>query len=143
MKKHVPDQMPPVEDLIPQRAPMVMIDRVLPQEGAVLESEFEVRAENIFLREGLFREEGVLENIAQTAAALNGYRAWQEGTPVKNGYIGAIKNLEVKDLPAQGALLRTRVEETHHVMGASVVQGECREGERLVASCEIKVFMEE
>jgi len=143
MIKPTGKQLPLVEELIPQRAPMVMIDRVTLQEGSVLESELELRPENMFLREGLFLEEGVLEHIAQTAAALNGFRAWQEGTPVKNGYIGAIKNLEFFDLPALGALLQTRVEERHFVMGASVIYGECREGDRLVASCEMKVFMEE
>ena len=134
-----PDQIG-ILKLIPQRAPMVMVDRLVHVGDRTATSEFEVTNENIFVEKGLFREEGVLENIAQTAAALNGYRSLSEGSRVSNGYIGGVKNLEVLSLPGVGETITTRVIETHRVLDAGILSGESRVGDRVVARCELKVF---
>ena len=139
MMKTTPEQIGILE-LIPQRAPMVMVDRLVKVGEGSATSEFVVRSENIFVEKGLFREEGVLENIAQTAAAMNGYRELTEGGHVGNGYIGGVKNLEVLFLPRIGETVTTMVTETHRVMDASVLNGESRVGDRVVARCELKVF---
>ena len=133
---------PDVLELIPQRPPMVMIHRLVDTGTNYATTELKVEVQNIFVEKGLFSDLGVIENIAQTAAALNGYQALRDGNQVKNGYIGGIKNLQIHALPKVGELIRTRVTEEHHVMGASVVSGEMRTGKRLLARCEMKVFLQ-
>jgi predicted hotdog family 3-hydroxylacyl-ACP dehydratase len=128
--------------LIPQRPPFVMVDRLLEVEEASATSEFEVRSENILVEKGLLQETGVIENIAQTAAAMNGYHALSADSEVKNGYLGGIKDLEILSLPEVGETITTLVEELHNVMGASIVRAESRVGERVLARCEMKVFMD-
>jgi predicted hotdog family 3-hydroxylacyl-ACP dehydratase len=130
-------------DLIPQRPPMVMVDRLTEVNGPAAVSVFRLREDTLFVKDGRFQETGLMENMAQTAAAMHGYRARVRGKTVKNGYIGGIKNLVIHDLPAAGETLSTRVVEEHQVMNTSIVRGEVRSGGRLVASCEFKVFMEE
>src|SRR5258708_192834 len=93
--------------LIPQRPPFVMIDRVAHSDAAITRTSFKVTADNIFVINGKFREPGLLENIAQTAAAGAGELAMRENRPVAIGYIGAVKNLEIGDLPAVGDELLT------------------------------------
>ena len=49
----------------------------------------------------IFKEPGLVENIAQTAAARAGYISHTENKPVLVGYIGAVNNLQVFSLPKQ------------------------------------------
>jgi len=61
---------------------------------------------------------------------------------VKNGYIGGIKNLEIFSLPECGVRLTTVVTETYSVMNVSIVLGEVKARDRVIARCEMKVFMQ-
>ena len=59
--------------LIPQRAPIVMVDRFLGLEDGISTTCLEVRADNIFCNDGCLNECGVIEHIAQSAAARVGH----------------------------------------------------------------------
>jgi len=85
--------------LIPQKPPFVMVDRLHHSDETVTRSGFRVTAENIFTINGQFAEAGLLENIAQTAAAGAGYKARLGNKPVEAGYIAVVKNLEIFGLP--------------------------------------------
>jgi len=128
--------------LIPQRDPMVMVSGLQWASDHSVITWFLIKEGNIFLRDGRFQESGLIENIAQSGAALNGYRAMVNGEPVKNGYIGGIKNLEVHSLPETGVRLTTSVTETYHVMDVSIIVGEVRANDQLIARCEMKVFLQ-
>ncbi len=128
--------------LIPQREPMIMVSGLVAADENSVTTWFLLEEGNIFLKDGLFQESGLIENIAQSAAALNGYRAWLEGGAVKNGYIGAIKNLEIKSLPQTGKRLSTMVKETHHVLDTSIILGQVSVDDQLIAHCEMNVFMQ-
>lgn len=128
-------------ELIPQRTPFVMVDRLVSVEGRSATSVFQVKEENIFVRQGRFQESGLMENIAQTAAAMEGYRARSGRGEVKNGYIGGIKNLEIDALPVVGTVLTTVVTESNFVMNTSIVNGEVRAGDQMIARCEMKISL--
>ncbi len=131
-----------IQDLIPQREPMVMVSGLLSASDHSVTTWFLVEEGNIFLKDGVFQDSGLIENIAQSGAALIGYRALLEGGQVKNGYIGGIKNLEVHSLPETGVYLTTVVTETYHVLDTSILLGEVRTDDQLIARCEMKVFMQ-
>ena len=63
--------------LIPQRPPFVMIDEFSSSSALSTRTKFHVTAENIFADEGMLAEAGLVENIAQTAAARAGYDTLQ------------------------------------------------------------------
>jgi len=63
----------PILKLIPQRPPFVMVGELIEYNETGFTSTFSIDADNIFVKNGRFTEEGILENIAQTAAAGAGY----------------------------------------------------------------------
>jgi predicted hotdog family 3-hydroxylacyl-ACP dehydratase len=119
-----------------------MIDRLVFSDASVTRTAFLVTADNIFVANGLFREPGLLENIAQTAAAGAGALALQEGRPVTIGYIGAVKNLEIGVLPAVNDELITEVEVEAPILGVTVVSGKLWCNGKVAAQCEMKIFVQ-
>jgi predicted hotdog family 3-hydroxylacyl-ACP dehydratase len=119
---------------------MIMVDEVLTAEGPVTEALFAIRADNVFVENGFFTEPGLIENMAQTAAAGAGARPEGSGKEARTGFIGGIRNLRIHSLPATGDLIRTRVTVLHTVFEASVIRAEVFKGESLLAECEMKIF---
>ncbi|HTE24295.1 3-hydroxyacyl-ACP dehydratase [Flavitalea sp.] len=130
-----------IETVIPQRMPFVMISELIQSDASTSRSTFEVKADNIFLKENQLQEPALVENIAQTAAARAGYMAIQEQRPVTIGYIGAIQNLEVFDLPFLGDQLDTEIRVMNQVFDVTLIGATVScEGKR-IATCEMKIFI--
>ena len=130
-----------IESLIPQRQPFVMIDELSYSDGNLTRTRLQVNAANIFVENGLLTEPGLLENIAQTAAAKAGYEAKKENAPVRVGYIGAVKNFEVFHLPAVNDIIETEIIIGNQVFDVSVIKGTIKCNGRVVAKCEMKIFI--
>jgi 3-hydroxyacyl-[acyl-carrier-protein] dehydratase len=126
---------------IPQKPPMVMVDRLLECSGEVTVTSFLIRDDNIFLEDDEFREPGLIENMAQTAAAGAGAGPGADEKEARVGFIGGIRNLKIVGFPKVGQEVRTRVTLLHNVFDASIVQGEVFLGDRVIASCELKIFL--
>lgn len=97
--------------------------------------------ENIFCQDGFLREPGLIENMAQTAAAGAGFLASLENKDPRVGYIGGIRNLRIVELPAVGSEITTEIVVEHEILDASVVQGKITQDEKLIAECEMKIFL--
>lgn len=65
----------PIEELVPHRAPMLLLDRVTAFEGASVTCEVTVRDGAMFVEEGRVASPVFLEYMAQTAAAHAGLTA--------------------------------------------------------------------
>ncbi len=128
---------------IPQRPPFVMIDDIVSADEMVSKTTFMVREGHLFVDGGVFTEPGLVENMAQTAAAGTGYKAQQDGKPAPVGFIGALKNLNVNQLPGIGETLITEVLFKMQVMNAHIVQATVRVNELEIASCELKIFLQD
>ena len=102
----------------------------------------QVREENVLVDNGELTEAGLIENIAQTAAAGVGYNAQQQGKPILTGYIGAIKNLEVFALPRVGDVIETDVIIEAHVFEVTIISGNVKCNGVLLAKCEMKIFIQ-
>lgn len=120
---------------------MVMIDTLRGATDKSADTALTIAADNIFVSGGKFSPSGLLENMAQTAAAHAGYLSLQQNEPVKVGFIGAVKDLQIKTLPPAGATLHTRVEVQNTVFNATSVLAKVSLGEEVVASCELKIFI--
>ncbi len=127
--------------LIPQRPPFVMIDKLLFCGDTTSRSGLLIRDDNIFVENGEFREPGLVENIAQTAAARAGYISQMENKPVLIGYIGSIKNLEVYSFPKTGDELVTEITIENQIFDVTLISGKISCDGMLLAQCELKIFI--
>ena len=131
-----------IGDLLPQRYPMVMVGKLHVVDNRRTVSSLIIREDNIFCQEGIFREPGLVENIAQTAAAGAGYRARRENKMLLPGFIGGIRKLEIMELPKTGEEISTEIIIEHEILGATVVKGKVTRYDTLIAECEMKIFLQ-
>jgi len=131
-----------ISSLLPQKPPFVMIDQLLHSDEIITRSSFRITEDNVFTINGQFTEAGLMENMAQTAAARAGYMAGLENKPVKVGYIGSVKNLEIFGLPQTNDNILTEIKIEDQVFNVSIISGRVWCNDKLIAQCEIKIFME-
>lgn len=132
-----------IEDLIPQRPPVIMIDAVSEFFGTGIQCSFKIKKANVFEENNLLSEAGLIENMAQTAAALNGLRCRLEKRKVPVGFIGSVSELKINFLPAAGSTIETTVRETANIMNASIIKAEVCHAGKKAAECEMKIFLME
>ena len=133
-----------ITDLIPQRDPIIMVNRIISANDTLTVTSFRIEESNIFCSGGYFQEPGLIENIAQSAAAGAGFERMENGMDFSTGYIGGIKNLEVFQLPEVGEEIETSVEVIHTIFNVKIVNGEVRKTDGIMcARCELKIFLSE
>ena len=130
-----------IAEYIPQRPPFVMVDCLYRAEEKFVRTGFTPPASNIFSRDGVFTEPGLIENMAQSSAAGTGYYHISTGKPVPVGYIGAVKNFRLLSLAKINEELVTDVEVVTEVMNASVIRATISCGDRIIATGEMKIFL--
>ncbi len=128
---------------IPQRPPFVMVDNIVQADGTVSVTDFTVRDGHLFVEDGKFTEYGLVENMAQTAAAGTGYSLQNAGKQVPVGYIGALKALNIIALPQVGDTITTEVSFKTQVLNVHIVQGRVLNNGQEIANCELKIFLQE
>jgi 3-hydroxyacyl-[acyl-carrier-protein] dehydratase len=135
-----------VSALIPQKPPMEMVDKLWVSDEKQVISGFTVLDSNVFCKDGVLTEPGLIENIAQTAAIGAGYNAYllaksgvKTNPPV--GYIGAIKKLIIHKLPPVGSELLTEVNVQQVVFDVTLITGKTIVNDEVVAECEMKIFI--
>jgi predicted hotdog family 3-hydroxylacyl-ACP dehydratase len=130
-----------IQSLIPQKPPFVMIDKLLSVTEMATTTGFTIQADNIFVQDGVFKEPGLVENIAQTAAASAGYVSHTENKPVLVGYIGAVNNLQVFALPKTGDELITEITTENQIFDVTLISGKITCNGQLIAQCKMKIFI--
>jgi 3-hydroxyacyl-[acyl-carrier-protein] dehydratase len=128
-------------DYIPQRPPFVMIGDVVRADEKITQTTFTIPEDNIFVTNGYFTESGLIENMAQTAAASTGYKANKEGKPAPVGYIAALKSMKVLELPKANDTITTEITFVQVLMNFNLVHGKVMIGDREIANCEFKIFL--
>ncbi len=124
---------------IPQRAPFVMVDKIITSEDGKTITSFFIREDNIFSQDGFFREPGMIENIAQTVAAGRGYEGAKENNPPQIGYIGSIKALKIHFFPKVNSEIRTEVCILNQVLNFTSVSGKIISEDKIAAELELVI----
>ena len=134
-----------IQELIPQRNPIIQVDELIRVEGDTAETSLLVKADNFFIDEDqLFAEPGLIEHIAQSASAFAGCQAIQQGaTTPPVGYIGEVKRFHCYRRPAIGEQLHTTITMGAEVAGVTMLTGETHVGEKLVADTQMKIFVKQ
>lgn len=130
-----------IEELIPQRAPIKMVEAYEYGDENHGSSWLTMEEGNIFLTErGTMSAEGLLEHIAQTAAAHIGYRKKQAGEDVTDGYIGDIKKCSIDgQMPKSGDRIRTEIRVISQVGNITLIEAETFCGEKRIIYSRMKL----
>lgn len=130
-----------IEKYIPQRSPFLFVDQIVEAGEDSVVTSFCVKEEHILCESGFLQEAGMIENIAQSAAAMEGYAAVHRHEAVKLGFIGAVKNLKINGRILVGSILTTTVHAVNEVMGVKIIEGMIRVEDRLIAQCTLQIFL--
>lgn len=130
-----------IEELIPQRSPFVFVDRVITFNDTSVTTEYLVSTKNPFVENDRMAESGLIENMAQSAAALEGCNAKNNNTPVKIGFIGSVKQLEIAKQVVVGDILQTEVKIVGTALGVNIADGLIKCKGETVAKCTLNIFL--
>lgn len=128
-------------DLLPQRPPFIMIDRLVFSDEVVTTTKFLVRSDNIFMEGDVLNACALVENIAQTCAARMGYINYVNHEKVRIGFIGSVRNLNILRPVRLGELLTTSIEVKEEVMQLTLVEASVRVGDETVVTAEMKIAL--
>jgi predicted hotdog family 3-hydroxylacyl-ACP dehydratase len=129
-----------VHTVLPQQEPFVMVGTLTHFELTTSTTETRIEESNIFVTDGKFSASGMMENIAQTCAARIGfYNKYILKKDVQVGFIGAIRNYVVHELPQVGSTISTRVDILEEIFGMTLANAEITCEGRTIATAEIKL----
>jgi 3-hydroxyacyl-[acyl-carrier-protein] dehydratase len=111
-----------VGNLIPQKFPFVMVDKLISFSENFITSGFTIEETNIFTKDGIFQEAGLIEHMAQSVALYTGYQFYLKNEPAPMGYIGAIKSLDIFKLPKVNDNIITKVNVLQEFSGVTLVE---------------------
>ena len=128
--------------LIPQRPPMVMIDRLTHSGRKSARGRLFIKESNVFCSEGHLEEAGLIEFIGQTAAAYLGYLRLSAQEEVKPGFISMIKNLVINSLPLINTEIQSEIKIENELLGYTIITGKIIQTDSLIAEVEMRTFIE-
>ena len=117
-----------------------MIDEIIYSDETTTRSKLLVKEDNIFVESGVLKEPGLIESIAQTVAAREGYISKLENKPVRLGYIGAINKLVITGFPKINDEMITEIKIEKQFFNVILVTGKIVCNEITIAQCEMKIF---
>ncbi len=131
-----------IHELLPQREPFVMVDKLAYFDEKTTTTSFLVREDNLFVENGRLNACALAENIAQTCAARLGYvNKYILKRGIQIGFIGAVKDMKVIDTPVVGDVLTTTIHVLEQIMGLTLVTAVIRIGDRVVTTAEMKIAL--
>lgn len=129
-----------IHELLPQQEPFVMVGQLVHFDITRTVTETTIGSENMFVENGQMTASGLIENIAQTCAARIGYvNKYILKKGIQIGFIGAIRNLEVKALPAVGDTIRTTVDVMEEVFGMILANASIECNGKTMVTTEMKI----
>lgn len=139
----IPAQSVNIEELIPQREPMVLVDRFggIDADG-VSHTELTVSEACLFVDAGRMTECGLIEHMAQSAASRVGWRCREQGRPVPVGFIGAVSRFTAYALPPVGTRLRTSLRIVQEVGAISLAELRTEADGDVVAEGSLKIYLQ-
>ncbi|MDR2472800.1 MAG: pseudouridylate synthase [Tannerella sp.] len=135
-----------IADLLPQKAPFIMIDRLTHYDECQTKTELTVRDDNVFCHNGIMTETGLIENIAQTCAAREGYKEKtlpDRSGDIKIGFIGMLKSMTFYRCPRVGETLVTTAVIRQEIFDFTLVGANVVSDDEMLAEGELKIYLTE
>lgn len=132
-----------ITQLIPQRDPIIMVDdiRLTDTDSAI--TSLTIGASNWFVEGDHLLEAGLVEHVAQSAAALVGMAAADKGEAPHLGFIGSVQDFAIHALPKVGATIQTRVHIAAVVEEITLVEATLCVEDQTIATGRMKVFVQQ
>ncbi|WP_026727239.1 ABC transporter permease [Flavobacterium denitrificans] len=141
-----------IQNYLPHRAPMLMVDLILEIDANSVETEFLIKEDNIFVDKGILIEAGLIENTAQTCSSIVGKKYFfeEDGTENENvnviGFISALKNLKIHSLPKVDDVITTKATLVSKFVGDDytlcTMSCESLLEDKKLLECEINLFIQ-
>lgn len=141
-----------IQNYLPHRAPMLMVDLILEIDANSVETEFLIKEDNIFVDNGILIEAGLIENTAQTCSSIVGKKYFfeEDGTENENvnviGFISALKNLKIHSLPKVDDVITTKATLVSKFVGDDytlcTMSCESLLEDKILLECEINLFIQ-
>lgn len=132
-----------VEALIPQKKPFVMVDKLLHFTSTEVEAGLTITNTNIFVKDNIFTEPGLIEHMAQSVALHTGYDYFLKEKPAPVGYIGSIKSINISELPKVSDRLKTKVTIVQEFMNITLVDISVTVNNKVIAYGQMKTVIAE
>ncbi|MEZ4601630.1 MAG: hypothetical protein R2940_17715 [Syntrophotaleaceae bacterium] len=130
------------EKLIPHRRPMQLIKALESYEDGAGTVVAEVEPGNPLLEpDDSLAEVGLLELMAQSYAAVQGYADSFSGLPPRQGFLVGVRGVSFYARPRLGDRLEIRVRVTTRLEGFAIVEGSVRRNDEILAEGNIKLFI--
>lgn len=129
-------------DLIPQKPPFVLISSLLHASEKQSLTSFVFDQTHVLCVNGKLTVAGLMENIAQTAAAKMGYECALLGKKIPIGFIGDVRDFSFSYLPASGEEITTEITIINQVFDVSIIAGVVKLNGVEIASGKMKIFVE-
>lgn len=110
-----------VENLLPQKFPFVMVDKMYSFSETTLVSGLKIKSDNIFFDNDTFLEAGLIEHMAQSVALHTGYQFFLKNETAPTGYIGSIKEIKIKKLPKINDTIQSTITILQEFAGITLV----------------------
>lgn len=131
-----------VENIIPHRLPMRLIERLLEVEGNSGVVEARVSADCPLISSTMKLEDvALVELLAQSQAAIKGYADLRNSKPVKQGFLVGIKKFVKLSSAQVDDYLTIKIENLAELDNFAVAAGEIWRDAELIAQGEIKVWV--
>ncbi len=132
----------PVIDLVPHRAPMLLLDRLVSYAADFGRAVGRIQRDNPFLHsDGKLDPASFIEYVAQAAAAHEGYkRLLKEGCPA-GGFLVGVRNFRIEGEASVGERIETVARRGLRFESFQVVEGAVEVEGRRVASGELKILV--
>lgn len=133
----------PIENILPQRRPFIMVDCLTEYSESGAATELYITDDNILVDNGVLSYSGLIENMAQTCAAMIGYYSrYIMREDVRIGVIGAVRNVRIYSLPKVGQTICTDIEVVTEVFNVKMVKAKAVDaGGTLLAEGTLKIAL--
>lgn len=129
-----------MDDILPQQPPFRFVEKLLFCDAKDATVTLAVGNGHMLMDGDELSAAGLMEHMAQACAARNGYYAkYILHVDVSVGFIGQVKNYQIKRLPKRGECLTTHVNIIQDFIKISMADVEVKSGDELIASATLKL----
>jgi radical SAM protein with 4Fe4S-binding SPASM domain len=133
----------PAEELIPQQRPMRLIDELMRVGERSGEVSATVSDDMPFVRgNGALDEIALFEMMAQSVAALDGFKRWGRSGSAPRGYLVGARNLEILEPARAGDTLHVSLHKEARFGNFGILEGTVSRNGAVLARGEIKIWHE-
>lgn len=130
-----------IENLIPQKHPFVMVDKMYSYSETTMVSGLKINSKNIFFDGENFVESGIIEHMAQSIALHKGYDCFLKNQIVPVGFIASLNNIEFFSLPKLNEEIKTTVTILFDSVGMTSVEVIVNLNDNIIARGELKTIL--